>query len=106
ATLAMLGMPEAALYFTARDKDQARRVLASAMTLVLLISPLFLFIAYHFVPLLLAAQSAAVIRTAKLCLIGIPLYSLGAICLFTLRGKNDILTWNALRAFPTLGWLL
>src|SRR5207248_8504462 len=93
AILAMLGMPEATLYFTARQTDRSGRILTSALILVLIVSPLFVLITYRFVPILLAAQSPQTIRTARWCLLGIPLYSLSVIPLFALRGKNDLVRW-------------
>lgn len=105
AILAMLGMPEASLYFIAQRKNESKRVLASSVALVLALSPLFVIAAYPIVPHLLAAQSANVISTASWCLVGIPLYTITIIPLFALRGRNDLLHWNMLRILPTMGWL-
>lgn len=105
AILAMLGMPEATLYFTARTKNKGKNVLASGLVTVLLASPLFFLIFFRLAPALLAAQSPQVARTAGWCLLGIPLYAISNIPLFALRGQNDLTGWNLLRILPTLGWL-
>lgn len=104
--LAMLGMPEATLYFTARQKNEGGRILLSATTLVLLVAPLFLLAVYRFVPVLLAAQSPSLIKTATWFLLGIPLYALCTVPVFALRGANHLVRWNILRLVPTFGWLV
>jgi O-antigen/teichoic acid export membrane protein len=106
AILAMLGMPEATLYFTAGNKNKGKNVLVSGLVTVLLASPVFFLIFFRLAPVLLAAQSPQVARTAGLCLLGIPLYAISNIPLFALRGQNDLNSWNLLRFLPTLGWLV
>ena len=106
ATLAMLGMPEATLYFTAKKKNEGGRILASSTVLVLLVSPLFFLLLYPLVPIVLAAQTATVVHTARWILLGIPLWALYMIPVFALRGSHDLVWWNLLRAVPTFGWLM
>jgi O-antigen/teichoic acid export membrane protein len=105
AILAMLGMPEATLYFSARKRVDSSRILASAIVLVLLICPFFYLAVRSVIPMMLAAQSPAVIKTASWYLLGIPLYALAMVPLFALRGRNDMVRWNLLRIVPTFGWL-
>jgi O-antigen/teichoic acid export membrane protein len=106
AALSMLGLPEATLYFTARKKENGRRILASSFCLVIIAFPIFLAAFFWFVPKLLAAQSATVIQTARLCLLGLPLYALIVIPVYSLRGNNDLVRWNLMRILPGVGWLL
>lgn len=104
ATLAMLGVPEATLYFTARRERESRRILASGIVLVLLVYPVFYLSAYFLAPHFLAAQSHVVIQTARWVLLGLPLYALLTIPLFSLRGNNDLVRWNLMRLVPAIGW--
>ncbi|HLW53793.1 MAG TPA: oligosaccharide flippase family protein [Candidatus Angelobacter sp.] len=105
-TVGLLGLADATLYFTAQKKEDSGRILASALVLVLLLSPLFFVVFFYLAPLLLAAQGADLVNTARWFLLGIPLYALCIIPQFTLRGFNDIARWNLLRLAPTLGWLV
>src|SRR5438105_3237267 len=65
ASLAMLGLAEATVYFSAREPRQAGRHLSSAMALALLVSPPVGLVAYLLMPVLLNAQSAHVIQAAR-----------------------------------------
>jgi O-antigen/teichoic acid export membrane protein len=106
ATLAMLGLPEATLYFTARRKGEGRQILSSNLVLALLVCPLFFLALFYLVPTLLAAQSTTVIQTARWYLLGLPLYPLVVIPVYALRGSNDLVRWNVMRVLPGVGWLL
>jgi O-antigen/teichoic acid export membrane protein len=106
ATLAMLGLPEATLYFTARRATDARRILSSSITFCLLTFPVFYAAVYFFIPTFLAAQSSNVVSTARWVLLGMPLYSLSTIPQYSLRADNDLLWWNITRTLPTIGWVI
>jgi O-antigen/teichoic acid export membrane protein len=105
-TLSLLGMPEATLYFTARREREPRRIMSSGMVVALLACPVFYLLTYHLVPMLLAAQPPRVAITARGCILGIPLYVLCLVPLYSLRGNNDLAWWNLMRAVPAFGWLL
>lgn len=105
ATLALLGLPEATLYFTARRAAEPRRILNSAILFSLLSFPVFYLAVYFFVPALLAAQSQNVVTTARWILLGMPLYAISLIPQYSLRGQNDIVWWNFSRVLPTLSWV-
>lgn len=104
-TLAMLGLPEATLYFTARKIDDPRRILFTTSALCLLAFPLFYLASYPLIPLLLAAQSTRIIAIARWVLLGMPLYVFALLPQYSLRGQNDLLWWNIARILPTFGWL-
>src|SRR5437899_3096533 len=57
-SLAMLGMPEALVYFTAKDDKRGGRHLGSAMALALTALVVMMAIGWVAMPLLLSAQSA------------------------------------------------
>ncbi|PYU01234.1 MAG: hypothetical protein DMG38_04255 [Acidobacteria bacterium] len=106
ASLAMLGLAEATVYFSAREPRQAGRHLSSAIALALLLSPPVGLIAYLLMPVLLSAQSVHVIQAARWYLLLIPVMALVGMPFNALRGRSDFLIWNALRLTPNIGWLI
>jgi O-antigen/teichoic acid export membrane protein len=107
ANVAMLGLPEAIVYFSARKPDYAGHYLSSAIALALSFSPIFMIGGYFAMPFLLSAQSDKVITAARyylLCLV--PLSTFLVLPLYVLQGRNDFIAWNRLRLLPTLGWLV
>jgi O-antigen/teichoic acid export membrane protein len=106
AMMAMLGLPDALVYFVARETDTAGRYLGSAVVLALLSSLLFWAAGYLAMPILLAAQSVEVVTAARSYLLLIPLFALVAIPYHALRGLNDFAVWNGIRLTPSIGWLV
>jgi len=106
ATIGMLGLPEATLYFTAQRKYDAKRILVSAVLIVLLAWPILYLAVVKLIPVLLAAQSPSVIAMAKWYLAAVPLYAFVVIPVYSLRGNNDLVRWNMMRILPGIGWLL
>lgn len=106
ATIAMLGLPHALVYFSGRSPERAGQYMTSAVTCVLPISGVFLIAGYVFMPILLTAQTSSVVTAARWYLLTIPIYALIGIPIESLRGRNDLAAWNALRLMPSLGWLL
>ena len=105
-TISTLGLHEATIYFSARDPQRAARYLASASTLSLLMVPPVVVAGYALMPLLLHAQSAATIATARWYLLVVPLLTLVAMPMGAFRGRKDLVTWNVLRLGIPLGWLI
>lgn len=105
AIIAMLGMPEAIVYYVARDPDGTGRYLASAMTLALISGLPFLVAGYLAMPLLLSAQSAGIVAGARWYLLMVPVYALVGMPYDSLRGRGDFSIWNGLRITPVAGWL-
>lgn len=106
AILAMLGLPEAAIYFTAREPKKAGQVLATGISLPPLTMPIFFLVMYPIVPFVLAAQPLFVRDAARWILLAIPLYTAVAVGTNTVRGTNRLVYWNLLRLLPGTGWLL
>lgn len=105
ATVAMLGLPDALVYFSAREHDKAGSYLGSAMSLAVLSSVPFMVVGYLAIPMLLSAQSAEVIKAARWYLLLVPLFALVGMPYHPLRGRHDFGFWNALRLTPNIGWL-
>src|SRR5262245_18517878 len=106
ATIAVLGLPDALVYYCARRPEDSGVYLTSAVCLALLVSIPFGFVAYLVMPWLLSAQTPQVISVARLYLAIIPLYGLLGMIYHPLRGRNDLYTWNLLRLCPSVGWLI
>lgn len=106
AAVAMLGLPDALVYYSAREPDCAGRFLGSAMALSFLSSFPFMVIGYLVMPLFLAAQSGDVVVAARRYLLLIPIFSFVGMLPNILRGRNDFAGWNVLRTLPTVGWLV
>jgi antigen flippase len=105
ATFAMIGLPEATLYFTARGPERRGRVLGSAVLVAVLTSAIISLLMLPFVRFLLASQPANIVRIAKWYLLCVPLYPLMIVPVFAIRGTNDLVRWNLIRLLPGLGWL-
>ncbi len=104
ATIAMLGLPEALVYFCARDPDRAGRYLGSAVTLALVSSVPFAAVGFFLMPTLLSAQSAEVVTASQWYLLLVPLFALVGLPYHPLRGQQDFVRWNLLRLLPNVGW--
>jgi O-antigen/teichoic acid export membrane protein len=111
---AMIGMPEALVYFSARRPAQAGSYLGTAAVLALLASIPLMAAAYLAMPLLVHAQGPRVIGEARWYLLIAPIYATSGMLYHPLRGTRDFRTWNGLRllvpmsALCVLGaaWLL
>jgi O-antigen/teichoic acid export membrane protein len=106
ATIAMLGLPEALVYYCARNPARAGRYLASAVAITVFASLPFMSLGYWLMPFLLSAQSAEVVRAARWYLLIVPLFALVGIPYHPLRGLNRFVAWNALRLLAPLAWLV
>lgn len=105
AIAAMLGLPEATLFFIAREPRKSGTILTTGVLLACLSTPIIFLVLYPVVPLLLAAQPPAVISAARWILLGIPLYVLLTVPTFATRGAGSSVRWNLLRLLPGVGWL-
>lgn len=105
-TISTLGLHEATIYFSARNPRRAGQYLASAGTLSLLASIVVAAAGYALMPLLLHAQSAATVTTARWYLLVVPLLALVSMPMGAIRGRKDLVTWNVLRLGIPVGWLM
>jgi len=104
-TLAILGMTEAVVYYSARDTQKAGSYVTSAGIIALIASPPILLVAYFLMPLLLAAQSVEVISAGRWYLLMAVVFALVAVPANSLRGRGDFVAWNAIRLAPNLLWI-
>ncbi len=105
-TIAMIGLPEALVYFSAREPAHTGRWVGSAVSLALVSSVLFAAVGYLVMPVVLNAQPPEVVEAARWYLVLVPLYALVGMPYHALRGRQEFAAWNALRLLPGLGWLV
>jgi len=105
ASLAMLGMPEAIVYYSARDQAAAGRYLGSAIVLALISSVPFMVAAYLLMPLLLHAQTPTILWAGRWYLLLVPIFALVGLFAHPLRGRSDFAPWNLMRLIPNSLWI-
>jgi O-antigen/teichoic acid export membrane protein len=101
ATFALIGMPDALVYFSARAPARSGSYTVSAVVMALLGGIPLLGLAWLAMPLLLSAQTAATVAQARLYLLVGITAMLGQVPLNALRGRSDFVVWNALRVAGT-----
>ncbi len=100
ASLAMLGMPEALVYYSARDPSEAGRYLGSAMVVALVSSVPFVLVGYLLTPLMLHAQAPAIVRAGRWYLLLVLIFASAGLLPNPLRGRSDFASWNLMRIMP------
>jgi O-antigen/teichoic acid export membrane protein len=105
ATFAMLGMPEAVVYYTARDRLAAGHYLGMAVVVALTSAIPFMVVGYLLMPLLLHAQTAATVRAGQWYLVIVPIFALVGMLQHPLRGLGDFTAWNLMRLMPNTLWI-
>jgi O-antigen/teichoic acid export membrane protein len=105
ASLAMLGLPDAVVYFCARHPLESKRYLVTAMVITLAVMPIFALTGYALIPRVLSAQSPRIIHGARMYLILMPIYALVGLPYQLLRGVQRYRLWNVMRLAPPFIWL-
>jgi len=104
-SLAMLGLPDALVYFCARHPSESKRYLVTAAVAALAVMPIFLVIGYVLMPYVLSKQSPSVVQGARSYLIVVPLFACVGFPYQLLRGVQRYPLWNTMRLVPSLLWL-
>ncbi|WP_406699010.1 polysaccharide biosynthesis C-terminal domain-containing protein [Singulisphaera sp. Ch08] len=105
ASLAMIGMPEAVVYFASRSRERAGQYLATALVMVLGAGVAMGIAGWWLMPWLLHAQSPAIIHAARLFLPIIALYAIAGLPHHMLRALGAWRSWNLFRLLPSLLWM-
>ena len=95
ATVAMIGLPEALVYFSAKYPSESRRYLLSAVLTALVVMPVFALLGYVLIPFLFSTQSDRVVQGARVYLWLVPVYVWWAFLIMLLRGIQQYRLWNA-----------
>src|SRR5262249_47599532 len=104
--LGLLGTGDALVYYCAREPEGSASYLATGVSIALLASIPLGAIGYFVLPFVLAAQPSMVVRAARWYLMYLPVQAIAGLPFYPLRGRNDFLTWNALRLTPMVPWVL
>lgn len=104
-SIAMLGLPEAVTYYCAKRTLIAGRIIALGMLLAVPTSIAGIAIGTFVLPSLLSEYSNDTVSAAKMYL-AIGLVYIAGIPLSALRSTGHFDMWNALRALPTIAWLI
>jgi O-antigen/teichoic acid export membrane protein len=104
-SLAMLGLPEALVYFISREPARGRQLSSTAVLMGLVASVTVGGIAWVVMPMLLSSQDHAVIDAARVFLLIGVIFAFVGIPHGSLRGARQFRAWNVLRIAPGLAWL-
>jgi O-antigen/teichoic acid export membrane protein len=100
ATFATLGMPEAIVYYSAREPDNAGRYLGSGIVIALAASGPFMLTGYLLMPFLLHAQTHTTVIAARWYLIIVAILASQGMLAHPVRGRGDFAAWNSMRVLP------
>lgn len=106
ATIAMLGLTEALVYFSAKNPERSGSYLGTAIAMALMSSLFFMPFGYALMPWLLNQQETDVVNAARWFLLIVPIYAVLGMAYHPFRGRQDFVRWNAMRVLPNIGWLL
>jgi O-antigen/teichoic acid export membrane protein len=104
-SFAMIGMPEALVYFSAQQPAMAGRYLGTATVLALTASMPLMLVAYFVMPLLLHAQGPDIVADARWYILIAMLYATVGMLYHPLRGRGDFHIWNVLRLMVPIAGL-
>lgn len=102
----LLGIPDALVYYCARQRNHSASLLATAMATALALSFPFLVFSFLILPILLVNQDATHVRASQQYLLLLPIQAVVGMLYQPLRGTNDLVRWNLLRLFPSIMWIL
>lgn len=107
ASFAMLGIPEALVYFSSREPRHSGNFLASGVVIAGGGAVVVFGLGWFILPFFLQAQSPLVVKTARIFLLGITAaYLLGGIPHQALRAGGSWRAWNFIRILPNSLWLV
>jgi O-antigen/teichoic acid export membrane protein len=104
--IAVLGLPEALVFFAAREPGRAGYYLGSGLSCALLAIVPFSAVGYALMPLFLHAQGAGVVSDAR-CYMTVfpPIIATAGMLLISLRAQGYFPIWNVIRTAPAVGLL-
>lgn len=105
AVIAVIGIPEALVYYSARQPNDAGKLLTTSISVALLACIPFLLLGFFIIPFFLNAQSIEVINSSRKYLYLLPLMAIVGMIPHPLRGRGNISTWNLVRSLPIIAWL-
>lgn len=103
--LAMLGLPEALVYFISRQPERGKQFTSTAVIIGLVSSLVVGAAAWFALPLLLSAQEPSVVSAARVFLLIGCIFAVVGVPHGALRGAHEFKAWNLFRLAPGLAWL-
>jgi O-antigen/teichoic acid export membrane protein len=103
--IALLGLPSAVGYFTARRPAEARSFTVTAAAICLVAAAFAMAVGYLLMPWALHSQPAVVIRDARFYLVFIALQGIVQLPFMALQGLGKFGIWNVLRLAPNVAAL-
>lgn len=104
SNIALLGLPEALVYFSSRWERELGGAMTTAVALGLAAAGVLALAAYVAMPVLLASQAPWVVAASRVYLL-MTVLLVGTLPYHILRGRSMFLSWNIFRAMPPLAWL-
>jgi O-antigen/teichoic acid export membrane protein len=104
--LALLGLPSAVGYFSARRPAEARAFTLTAAVVCFAASLPAILVGYHLMPWTLSSQPASVIRSARIYLAFVALQAIVMLPYMALQGLGKFGIWNILRLAPNVAALI
>ncbi len=106
SVIGVLGVADALVYLVAREPREGGRWLASGMALTTLACIPFALGAYLVMPVVLRAQSPAVVEAARFYLLLVLLNATVGLLTHPMQGLGKLTQWNIMRLLPALVWLV
>ena len=107
ASVAMLGMPEAVVFFSSQKPRKAGEFLASALAVVTIFLIPIYGLGWFLLPSLLKAQQPQVLMAARIYMAGVMIaYVSNGIPHQLLRAVGSWRSWNLIRILPNAIWLI
>lgn len=105
ALLAAMGMPEATVYYAAKEPEKAGRLLGSAIAIALATALPMIALGYVLMPIMLHAQRPQIVAAGRWYLAVVAILATEGMMVHPLRGRRDFVPWNAMRLMPLVGWI-
>lgn len=105
ATVALLGLPDALVYFASKDHKRLGRYLGTATALAVGASVVAMALGFVLLGVLLSNQPDAVLDSARFYLLICPVLVVVSLPYQTLRGAGHFGVWNTIRLAPSVLWL-
>jgi O-antigen/teichoic acid export membrane protein len=102
----LLGIPNAAGYFSAREPRAARSICLTGIATGLVAACITVPLAYWLLPAALSRHDADIIHMSRIYLVFIPLQIVQGLPAWCIYGCGRFKLWNTLRLLPTFSWVL
>ncbi len=106
ASFGHLGIPDAVVYYIARNRSEVSAYFSYAFLFILITSTITSVCLFFALPILLKEQSVVVVSTARLFTLYVPLWMIASLVWSTFQGMQRYIFWNLLRLSPSFALCL